>query len=222
LQQENRALRRELVDIQNKLSSLSATIQMLTDSVSQTLDGVPLVKCALEEDERPTGTADLVGQTARSHVSGSSPEDLLTLVPDLCEPVLLDEFFRTPYPTTLVEENYESFPTFTNRATANPQHGWTAPEALEGTMGPEAGLTDANSFSYVQIPNIWAYAPASEGDDGEAVLRMSGCHDATFGRASHILLVGDVMKVMRWDVDWPRRNHGVRVQNYDKSCGLPL
>ncbi|KEF52050.1 uncharacterized protein A1O9_12040 [Exophiala aquamarina CBS 119918] len=157
LQTENRALRRELVDVQNKLYSVSATIQMLTDSMSQTLDGIPVVKHTPEEDERQTGVSDRVGQTARVQISSSSPEDLLTLVPDVCEPVLLDELSRPLYSTALAEENNESFPTFMNRTTASLQNAWGGPEALEGTMAPEVGLANAQPLSYVQIPNIWSF-----------------------------------------------------------------
>ncbi|KAF4999898.1 hypothetical protein FGRMN_2136 [Fusarium graminum] len=133
LQKENQTLRKQLIDVQAKMSKMVASFQLLNESVSKTLDGT-----ASDEDIEKDGghehdlrLADDPGQHEDQHVSFAD-RSLQSLGMEPFDPSILD--FDTPFaPVT----------------TAGP----LADTAFTSELINVAGT---NPF-YSRIPNIWSH-----------------------------------------------------------------
>ncbi|GKU05858.1 bzip transcription [Fusarium langsethiae] len=127
LQRENKLLRQQLVDVQAKMTKVLASVQLLSDSVTKTLDDTKDGSHSPEE-------ADLEGhasiQKRDQHISNSS---LSSLDLDSFDPSILD---------------YAPF------VSANaPQ---SAPEPTNSLTSELINVTGTNPL-YSQIPNIWSH-----------------------------------------------------------------
>jgi threonine aldolase len=89
LQRENKMLRQQLIDVQAKMSKVLASVQLLSDSVTKTLDDT---KDGNNGPEEPDQEGNALGQKKYQHVSDSS---LTSLDLDSFDPSLLD--FDAPF-----------------------------------------------------------------------------------------------------------------------------
>ncbi|KAM0212027.1 hypothetical protein ACHAQD_010017 [Fusarium lateritium] len=133
LQKENQMLRKQLMEVQTKMSRMLASVQMLSDSVSKTLDNTA---AGSDLDDRDGEAEDLQlvddpgrRQNQQLHVSDSS---LTSLDLESFDPSMLD--FDTPF------------------APAN----IAAPVSGSGLTSEVVNVAGTNPF-YSQIPNIWSH-----------------------------------------------------------------
>ncbi|KAK1967028.1 hypothetical protein LY78DRAFT_23798 [Colletotrichum sublineola] len=134
LQQENRQLRTQLVEVQTKMSRLLATLQGLSDSVSKTLDDT----AAIKEGERMS--ADDSGKSSTGPSSQDYQQNKHTpLPPEPYAPMDLE-----PFDTSMLSFDPPLIlPSMTGQ---NEDH-------LSSELVNVAGTSPL----YPQIPNIWSF-----------------------------------------------------------------
>jgi hypothetical protein len=152
LQKENQMLRKQLIEVQTKMSRMLASVQMLSDSVSKTLDNTA---AGGDLDERDGDGEDLRlvddpgrKQSQQLYVSDSS---LTSLDLESFDPSMLD--FDTSFAPTNIAGQCQNTHCYLCKANV---YIYTAPVSGSGLTSEVVNVAGTNPF-YSQIPNIWSH-----------------------------------------------------------------
>ncbi|KAM5342105.1 hypothetical protein ACJ41O_015136 [Fusarium nematophilum] len=133
LQRENRLLRTQLVEVQTKMSRLLATVQLLNDSVSKTLDDASVG----EVGEREVSNKEVLGVEPMSYNQKQSQQISISPMPSL---------ELEPFDTSILDFH----PPLGEQSVSTP---------IGGNNLTSSELINAAGTSplYPQIPNIWSF-----------------------------------------------------------------
>ncbi|CAF3566061.1 hypothetical protein SNK03_006720 [Fusarium graminearum] len=128
LQKENKILRQQLIDVQAKMSKVLASVQLLSDSVTKTLDDT-------KDGSHSPDEADLERHALdRKRDQHASISSMSSLDLESFDPSILD--FEVPF--------------------ASADAGQSAPEPANVLTSELINVTGTNPL-YSQIPNIWSH-----------------------------------------------------------------
>ncbi|KAF5654628.1 hypothetical protein F25303_1278 [Fusarium sp. NRRL 25303] len=128
LQKENRLLRKQLIDVQTKMSRMMASVQLLSDSVAKTLDDT----ASGEGDERQRDRAERVNGKTGSDEQIVDESALQSIDLEAFDPSILD--FDAPFSSSSVTAS-----------------------TTENSLSSELINVSGTSPLYSQIPNIWSH-----------------------------------------------------------------
>lgn len=103
LQKENRLLRKQLIDVQTKMSRMMASVQLLSDSVAKTLDDT----ASGEGDERQRDGAERVNGKTESDEHIAEESALQSIDLEAFDPSILD--FDAPFSSSATGKYQPSF-----------------------------------------------------------------------------------------------------------------